>query len=229
MDNHYHLIIETIDPTLSSGMRQLNGMYTQWFNTKHQHTGHIFQGRFNSFLIDHNEYLLEVIRYTVLNPVRAKMVQHPFEYKWSSYRSIVGLDFPDDWMACKKVLKLFSEDFLKAKNLFKDFIAEGVNNSSPFDQVEGGVLGSQQFIDVVREKIDPKYSQKEFISAQRLEGRPTLDVIFDKIKIKKDRNMAISIALNLLEYTGNEVGKYLGLSGSTVCNIARNTNSKYQT
>lgn len=52
MDNHYHLLIETLDPTLSSGMRQLNGVYTQSFNRSHQRVGHIFQGRYKSILVE---------------------------------------------------------------------------------------------------------------------------------------------------------------------------------
>jgi len=77
MDNHYHLLIETPDGNLSLGMRQLNGVYTQLFNKRHQRTGHLFQGRYKSILIQKDSYLLEVCRYVVLNPVRTGMVVHP--------------------------------------------------------------------------------------------------------------------------------------------------------
>lgn len=70
MDNHYHLLIDTPLPNLSSGMRQLNSVYTQAFNKRHKRIGHLYQGRFKAIVIDKESYLLEVARYVVLNPVR---------------------------------------------------------------------------------------------------------------------------------------------------------------
>ena len=90
MDNHYHLLIETPDGNLAIGMRQLNGVYTQLFNKLHGRTGHLFQGRYKSILIQKDSHLLEVCRYVVLNPVRAKMVEAPEAWKWSSYRATAG-------------------------------------------------------------------------------------------------------------------------------------------
>ena len=72
MDNHYHLLVETVDGILSKGMRHLNGIYTQRFNLRHDRVGHIFQGRFKSILVNRESHLLELCRYVVLNPVRAE-------------------------------------------------------------------------------------------------------------------------------------------------------------
>lgn len=74
MTNHYHLVVETPDGNLSKGMRQLNGVYTQYSNRRHRRVGHLFQGRFKAILVDRDSYLLELARYVVLNPVRAGMV-----------------------------------------------------------------------------------------------------------------------------------------------------------
>jgi putative transposase len=97
MDNHYHLVIETPDGNLSKGMRQLNGVYTQTFNRRHHRVGHLFQGRFKGILVQKESHYLEVCRYVVLNPVRAKAVKHPREWAWSSYRATGGLahSFPN--------------------------------------------------------------------------------------------------------------------------------------
>jgi len=76
MDNYYHLLIETPDGNLSLGMRQVYGVYTQLFNKLHGRVGHLFQGRYKSILIQKDSHLLEVCRYVVLNPVRAKMVEY---------------------------------------------------------------------------------------------------------------------------------------------------------
>ena len=75
MHNHYHLVIETPEPNLSKGMRQLNGVYTQDFNRRYGKVGHVFQGRYTAIVVDKDGYLLELTRYVELNPVRAKMVK----------------------------------------------------------------------------------------------------------------------------------------------------------
>src|SRR5689334_7369500 len=74
MGNHFHLLIETLEPTLSRGMRQLNGVYTQGFNRRHAQCGHVLQGRFHAVIVDQHGYLLELVRYVLLNPVRAGLV-----------------------------------------------------------------------------------------------------------------------------------------------------------
>jgi len=84
MTNHYHLLIETPDANLSQGMRQLNGVYTQYVNRTHRRVGHLFQGRFKGILVEKESYLLELARYVVLNPVRAGMVRQPEEWSWSN-------------------------------------------------------------------------------------------------------------------------------------------------
>ena len=75
MSNHYHLLIETPEANLSRGMRHLNGVYTQAFNRRHMRSGHILQGRFKAIVVEKESHLLELARYVVLNPVRARMVR----------------------------------------------------------------------------------------------------------------------------------------------------------
>ena len=75
MGNHFHLVLHTRLANLSRLMRHLNGVYTQAFNRRHGLAGHLFQGRFKAILVDSDAYLLELARYIVLNPVRAKMVK----------------------------------------------------------------------------------------------------------------------------------------------------------
>ena len=82
MSNHYHLLIETLEPTLSKWMREVNSVYTQAFNRRHGRSGHVLQGRFRSPLVDKDNYLLELSRYVVLNPVRAGMVGTAADCSW---------------------------------------------------------------------------------------------------------------------------------------------------
>jgi REP element-mobilizing transposase RayT len=78
-------LIETPDGNLSKGMRQLNGVFTQYSNRRHRRSGHLFQGRYKAILVDADTYLLELARYVVLNPVRAGMVADAGDWPWSSY------------------------------------------------------------------------------------------------------------------------------------------------
>ena len=73
MDNHYHFVVETAEGNLSKGMRQLNVVYTQYFNRQYNRVGHVFQGRYKAILVEKETYLLELSRYVVLNPVMAKI------------------------------------------------------------------------------------------------------------------------------------------------------------
>lgn len=107
MGNHYHLVVETIDPTLAKGMRQLNGVYTQRFNRRHHRTGHLLQGRYKAILVEKESHALEVCRYVVLNPVRAKLVKEPEGWKWSSYRGTAGLKEPHGCLSTDWLLRQF--------------------------------------------------------------------------------------------------------------------------
>jgi len=85
MDNHFHLLIETRDIGLSKIMQGLIQSYTQYFNLKYKKVGHLFQGRYKAILCQKDEYLLELIRYLHLNPVRAGLAESPDEYQWSGH------------------------------------------------------------------------------------------------------------------------------------------------
>jgi len=77
MTNHFHLLVQTAEPNLSRGMQWLNTAYVVWFNRRHERSGHLYRGRFKAFLIEKESYFAAVLRYVVLNPVRANMVARP--------------------------------------------------------------------------------------------------------------------------------------------------------
>jgi len=90
MTNHMHLQMETEDVDIGNIMRSINLFYTKYFNNKYNLVGHLFQGRYRSELIDNDGYNLQTSRYIHLNPVKAKMVNGPSEYIWSSYDIYLG-------------------------------------------------------------------------------------------------------------------------------------------
>lgn len=125
MDNHYHLLVETRQPTLSRGMREVNSVYTQAFNRRHGRVGHVLQGRYKAVLIDKDSYLRELSRYIVLNPVRAHLCKAAGDWPWSSYRAVMGKAAALQTLAVAETLAMFSEDRGVAQRACARFVADG--------------------------------------------------------------------------------------------------------
>jgi len=126
MPNHFHLLIETPEPNISDGMQRLNSRYAQWFNRRHDYSGHLFQGRFYGRLVESAYHLLELARYVVANPVRAGLCSHAGEWRWSSYRASAGLEEAPPYLALGELLSLFHVDLRTAVALYRDYIDEGL-------------------------------------------------------------------------------------------------------
>lgn len=110
MPNHYHLVLRNQQPNLSEAIQHLNGEYALWWNGSHQRVGHVFQGRFKDQIVQREGYLLSLVRYVALNPVRASLVEHPQEWPWSSYRCTAGLHPNPGFVVVEEVLRQFGDD-----------------------------------------------------------------------------------------------------------------------
>lgn len=224
MDNHYHLLIETPEGNLSRGMRQLNGVYTQRYNRRHARVGHVFQGRFKAILVERDSYLLELARYIVLNPVRARAVTHPARYRWSSYRATVGQAPKPSWLSTDWVLSQFAQTRSVAQRRYARFVAEGKNLPSPWGELKGQVLlGSEAFGDRMRPLLSGKDRSKEIPRAQRLAHRPELKQIFTAsvCRDKRARDVAMRQACLLYGYTLAAVARSADLHYSTVSKVLK--------
>lgn len=216
MDNHYHLMIETPDANLSIGMRQLNGIYTQKYNRRHKRPGHIFQGRFKAILVDKENYLLELCRYVVLNPLRARMVETPKQWTWSSYRATAGLDKKADYLATDWVLGMFSDERKKAQKRYRRFITEGIEQASPWRELQGQMLlGDEGFIEKFKHLLADKEQVKEIPRLQRYVGRPSLVKLFKGIETKASRDKSIHDAHVKYGYTLKEIADHLKIHYTT--------------
>ncbi|WP_341327252.1 transposase [Methylotuvimicrobium sp. KM2] len=140
MSNHYHLLMETVDGNLSKGMRHLNGVYTQRFNRRHGMVGHLYQGRYKAILVQKESYLLELIRYIVLNPLRAGMVGNPEDWPWSSYRSMIGEATVPKWLDVDWLLSQFGSDRKSAIESCRRFVSDGKGLPSPLAQTRHQLL-----------------------------------------------------------------------------------------
>lgn len=228
MDNHYHLLLETPDGNISQIMRDLNGNYTQAFNQIYERVGHLFSGRFKSFVIEKESYLLEVARYIVLNPVRANMVRHPKEYVWSSYLDTAGFRKAPSWLQTNWICGLFGTDKLTRANSYSEFVLRGIDADSPFDEIEEGVfLGSPQFVNWIWENFNGEEHNKDLPRTERMIGRPNLRVIFEEMFLD-DRNIGIIFAKVRCGYLNTEIAKQLRLDQSTVGKIYKNYQKQQQ-
>ena len=219
MDNHYHLLIETPDGNLAKGMRQINGVYSQGFNRRHKSVGHLLQGRYKSILIQRDSHLLEVCRYVVLNPVRARVVHRPEEYKWSSYRSTAGMEKPHQCLARKWMLGQFAERRKSAESKYKEFVAAGIGDKNIWKEVKGqSLLGEDDFIEVLIEYARGHEDVEEIPKSQRYVTRPGLDGLFIEktISDKRARNRKIVEAINKYGYSQKEVADHLGMHYTSI-------------
>ncbi len=224
MGNHYHLLIETPDANLSAGMRQLNGIYTQRFNRRHGRVGHVFQGHFKAILVERDSYLLELCRYVVLNPVRAKMVREAAQYGWSSCLATIGVIPVPQWLQTDWVLSQFGKSRAVARRKFMEFVAEGADMASPWGELKGQVLlGTEQFVSGLQPLLAGKSEIKEFPKAQRLINRPALKTLFPA-KVKADkalRDTAIHRACLEHGYSMADIARSAEVHYSTVSRVIK--------
>jgi putative transposase len=214
MNNHYHMIIETPDGNLSKGMRQLNGVYTQLFNRRHHRVGHVFQGRYKAILIEKESYLLEVSRYVVLNPVRAKAVQKPEDWKWSSYRGTAGMEKPHKSISPGWILGQFGAKKRQAEKKYREFVAAGIQEKGMWQEVRGqSIMGENAFFEKLLAHIKAHEDIKEIPKRQRYVGRPALAEILGAANLTAEE---IQKAVMEHGYSQKEVAEFLGLHYSTI-------------
>jgi putative transposase len=145
MDNHVHLLFKSGTRGISAVMRKLLTWYAQYFNRRHNRTGHLFQNRYKSILCDEGSYLLALVRYIHLNPVRAKMVKTIEEldrFPWSGHRAIMG-KAKHPWMDIDTVLSDFGETKRRATAAYRRFVLEAFGAGRDPALTGGGLVRSQ--------------------------------------------------------------------------------------
>ena len=217
MDNHYHLVIETRDANLSRGMRQLNSVYCQRFNQRHRRVGHVLQGRYKGILVDKESYLLELVRYVILNPVRAQMTKTAGQWKWSSYRAMIGKCERPSWLDRDWMLSHFGSSGLKARKGFIEFIMEGRLNSDMWDNLRQQIyLGDEEFVERMLSHVECDTDLSEIVKEQRCnEVRP---IEWYEAQCQS-RNEAIVMAFQLGGFTQKALADYFELHYSSISKI----------
>jgi putative transposase len=200
MTNHYHLLIETPLTNLSRGMKDLDGDFAQRINRSHGRTGHLFQGRFKSILVQRETHLLRLVRYIVLNPVRAKMVASAGEWEWSNYRATAGISPAPPWLETSWTLSQFHpSDRADAQARYRQFVAEGAGvTTNIWEELRCGLyLGTEAFAARLQSLAAPRANETDFPRRHRNPWQPELatlvgafdDLLALPLHIRSDRTI----------------------------------------
>lgn len=181
MSNHYHLLVRTPLGNLSRGMRHLNSIYTQRYNSLTKRDGSLFRGRYKSILIDADEYLVQVSRYIHLNPVVAGLVKQAEKYRWSSYKMYLSKNTQSfsDWLQTKNTLDYFGK--YQQREKYKAFVEEGID-----EEIDGfykklkqlPILAGDSFIKATTEKyLEERHKVREIPDHKLLETNLAIESI----------------------------------------------------
>lgn len=229
MSNHVHLLIETSDIPLSKIMQSLHTSYTQYFNLKHNRSGHLFQGRYKAILCQKDSYLLQIVRYIHQNPLRAGIVTKLEDYQWSSHQTYIGnriYHFIDDLF----VLSLFDSKITKARQRYLQFVYEIDEDLS--SRLYQPILGDDAFIN----EIQRKYKAEAPIEKETSLSMPLSQIAETVAKIlnielklvtitSKDRRSSLArgiishIAIDSFNVPLKDVADYLHRDPSSVSRI----------
>jgi REP element-mobilizing transposase RayT len=249
MNNHYHIVMETPEGNLLKVMHGINSGYTGYFNRKYSRVGHLFQGRYQGILVDKDSYLLEVSRYVHLNPVRAKIVEKPEQYKWSSYSGYIGKGEELKWVEYSWILSNFGSDKKKARSEYRKFVEEGIKErvEDPFNNVYGKVLlGGEKFRENVRGLIKEQHLDEGIVGRKRFRATVNIDDLVravveafgvDEKEIKMRggrnnlaRNVAIYLAKRYSGLSNQEIGGIFdGINYSAVSKVTGRIEEKMKT
>jgi putative transposase len=206
MPNHYHLVFVTPKPDLSRGMRQINGVYAQRFNRRHDRCGHVFQGRFGAALVESDEHLLELIRYVALNPVRAGLANCAEDWRWSGHGEVLELT-PSRLVSTQDLLSHFHSNGAEAFARYRQFVAEGEMQWT--DVQHEPIVGSPNFI---AEHLPPGRPSTEIPLRSWRANRPSLKVLLEA----DDGDAAVTHAFREHGYLMKEIAEVLGCHYATV-------------
>jgi REP element-mobilizing transposase RayT len=225
MPNHVHLLLESSRVPLSRFMQGLQQSYTQYFNRVHHKVGHLFQGRYKAILCEKEEYLLELVRYIHLNPVRSKLVHKPEEYRYSGHRIYLE-GKGTEVMEPGPVLRL-----LGGARSYRRFVLDGLGegHKEEYYEVEDQrFLGSEEFGEKVREEVEGERERVRRRSlgsvveelARRLKITPeVLRGSGRTWKVSRVRGLVAYVLTRRLGFPVKEVAVYLGRDQTSISTL----------
>ena len=216
MPNHYHLVLETPGANLSAAMQFINGVFAQRSNRSQGQTGHVFEGRFRSLVIERDSYLVRAVRYVVRNPVRAHLVDEAASWQWSSYRATAGLEPAPRWLHLDWMELAFDVGSLReAQDQYAQYVNSPTVHHSQID-LNAPVLGSKRFRTRI---LDAMFAQQ--LERQREQpSRPPLAELFSRGESLEARDRLIYTARVEHGYQLTQIALFLGIDRSTASKAA---------
>jgi len=245
MGNHYHLLLKTHHANLSKAMQWFGTAYTRRFNVGNNRSGHLFQGRFKSFIVQNDAYLIQLSCYVHRNPLRAGIVQRLADYRWSSYLVYAYRKKAPKWLETDLILSQFGtkDPHQSYRKKVQNYAGE---ERSLLEGLRYGLfLGTNRFADTLKERFlktspQPELSQQVKL-AMAVGAKATLkklsqasdcrvDYFRDSLRISKADKMNRDLMLYLLWhsglYTNQHIGELFGLSNSSVSKRAALTRKR---
>jgi putative transposase len=226
MTNHVHLLMQVSDVPLGRAMMRIAGRYARATQKRRATTGHLFERRYRAILVDADCYLLELIRYIHLNPVRAGMVTDPDEYHWSAHRAYLGVQ-STPWLTIDFALSLFGRELTQAREAYRRFVLAGIG-MSPDPQLSQGrsdeprLLGDDRFLASVKThwRARDQHSIDELIEdlCRRYEVDPA--DLYRPGRSRKPAQLRVLIVHHALDRriaTISDLARRFGRSASTLC------------
>ena len=240
MSNHYHLLLKTRHANLSKSMQWLGLTYTRPFNLRHCRSGHLFQGRFKSIIVENDAYEMHLSCYIHRNPIRAGMVNRLADYRWSSYKAYAYGAKAPEWLMAKPILsQLKGKDRHKA---YREKVQRYAKEEKKLweDFRHGLIIGSKKFVDKIRSAHLPEKLQKEIpqqrdlakdgdLSARLDMAAQILDCDLENLRQmpriskagKDDRDILVLSVWKTGLLTNEEIGRLFGMTYSSVSHIVR--------
>ncbi len=234
MDNHYHLLLRTQRGNLSRGMQWLGQTYTRQYNLRHRRSGHLFQGRFKSFLVENDSYLQVLSCYIHRNPLRAGKVRRLVDYRWSSYPAYGYAKKKPDWLKTEILLGFYPRKnrHEKYRKQVQEYAKE---EKKVWEDVKHGLfMGSLEFIEKLSKRYLKKHDKEMPQQRQVLKNEGLRRKIWKaaesmgiemkelrqngrvKAQDRENRDVLVYLLWESGIYTNAEIGEMFGLSYSAV-------------
>ena len=234
MPNHVHLLLECAEEPLSKFMQGIQQSYTQYFNRVYKKVGHLFQGRYKAIICDKDEYLLTLVRYIHLNPVRSKLVERPEQYKYSGHRVFLK------GKATNVVDPTFVLKLMGGRRSYKRFVLDGLGDGHQEEYYElrgQQILGADEFERELKKESEGKNEpqnkkplSKVFeLMAQGMRVDPQVLRGPDRSwKVSKIRIVLVYVLIRRLGFGVSEVAAYLKRDPTTLTSLVSRLSNRTQ-
>ncbi|NIO49728.1 MAG: hypothetical protein GTN73_09895 [Candidatus Aminicenantes bacterium] len=254
MPNHIHLLIETGVAPLSKIMQGIQQSYTYYYHKKYESVGHLFQGRYKAIICQRDTYLLELVRYIHLNPVRAAIVASPEDYLWSSHQVYLGYS-RQPFVKKDLIFKMFSEDESVAEKKYWQFIMDGIDKghqNALYNVIDQRYLGNPEFVERVKQKMKSQDQTEDQNREQNIHDMQYLLLIKKKTLpeilkivtettgvypegilgnsreqlISRARSLFVLVAARQAGISNKSLAEFLGRDTSSISNMIRRIEEK---